>query len=253
MILINEGGVDYEERNYMNSWVPLHEAAFHNSVACVQVLLDCGAPLRPRTDQGKTPLVLAEEVPSNDVLALLRDYVTPPARSHRIDWLHDVPKFDRLAAKHCLESVRDGSCNGMFVVRRSSKNAKNYALTLFHEREIFNFEIICVDARTFHIDDGPFFDSLEHLVDHYCRIPDGLPTTLTCSVDPAGQVIRSRVQPFSRLQLTNRNKGKSEGMHGTLRFASFEYSRCALVRHCMSDIGEELGRCSEATCLRPFG
>lgn len=202
--MINEGGADYEERNYTDHWVPLHEAAFHNSTACVQVLLDCGAPLRPRTDQGKTPLELAEEVKSEESIMLLREYRIPQAQSRRNDWLHDQSTFDRLAAKQLIESMRNGPINGTFVVRRSSKNPKNYALTLYNEHEFFNYEIIRLNDATYYIDDGPYFDSLEYLIDHYCRIPDGLPTTLTCSINRLGQTVNSRVQPNVSL-LTNGN------------------------------------------------
>lgn len=186
----------------------MHEAAFHNSTACVQVLLDCGAPLRPRTDQGKTPLDLAEEVKSEESINVLREYKIPLAESRRIDWLHDQPSFDRIAAKKLIEAVVDGPRNGMFVVRRSSKNPQNYALTLYNDNEFFNYEIINLDATTYYIDDGPYLDSLEHLIDHYCRIPDGLPTTLMSSINSSGQIIPSRIQPFSRLAAINRSKSK---------------------------------------------
>ena len=202
LILINEGAADYEERNYTNHWVPLHEAAFHNSAACVQVLLDCGAPLRPRTDQGKTPLELAEEVKSEDSITLLREYPVPAAQSRRNDWLHDQTGFDRLAAKQLIESTKSGPRNGMFVVRRSSKNPKNYALTLYNENEFFNYEIIRLNESAYYIDDGPYFDSLEHLVDHYCRIPDGLPITLKCSMNRLGQIVSSRTSPSGSQPLT---------------------------------------------------
>ncbi|CAF5192067.1 unnamed protein product, partial [Rotaria magnacalcarata] len=174
LILIAEGFADYEERNYTNHWVPLHEAAFHNSTACVQVLLDCGAPLRPRTDQGKTPLDLAEEVKSEESISLLRDYIVPPAESRRSDWLHDQLKFDRIAAKQLIESMQNGPRNGMFVVRHSSKNLQNYALTHYNDNEFFNYKIVHLNDITYYIDDGPCFESLDHLIDHYCRIPDGL-------------------------------------------------------------------------------
>ncbi|UJR38014.1 hypothetical protein I4U23_030696 [Adineta vaga] len=101
----------------------------------------------------------------------------------------------------------------MFVVRHSSKNPKNYALTLYNEGEFFNYEIIRLSDTTFYIDDGPYFDSLDHLIDHYCRIPDGLPTTLTCSVNRFGQVLNSRVQPFS---LSSINQ-KSNEISGTVK------------------------------------
>ena len=188
--------------------MPLHEAAFHNSTACVQVLLDCGAPLRPRTDQGKTPLDLAEEVKSDETISLLREYQVPPAQSHLIDWLHDQSTFDRLAAKQLIESTKDSLRNGMFVIRRSSKNQQNYALTLYNDKEFFNYEIIYLNDTTYYIDDGPYFDSIEHLVDHYCRISDGLPTTLTCSINRFGQIINSRVQAFSMSSAISKTKSK---------------------------------------------
>ncbi|CAF1381262.1 unnamed protein product [Adineta steineri] len=209
LILINEGLLDYEERNYKNYWVPLHEAAFHNSTACVQVLLDCGAPLRPRTNEGKTPLQLAEENQCIESILILRQYKTSLAKSSRNDWLHDKSNFDRFAAKQLIESVKNESSNGMFIVRHSSKNLKNYALTLYNKNEFFNFEIICLNETTFYIDDGPYFDSLEHLIDHYCRIPDGLPITLTCSVNQSGQLVSNPLQPLINSSTNNKPKETS--------------------------------------------
>lgn len=202
-ILIREGLADYEERNYTNNWVPLHEAAFYNSSGCIRILLECGAPLRPRTDQGKTPMQIAEEMKHEESLAVLRQFRTPSAKSSRLDWFHDQLKFDRIAAKTLIESVSNGPINGMFVVRYSSKNLKNYALTIYYEKELLNFEIVRLNDTTFYIDDGPFFESLEHLIDHYCRIPDGLPTTLTCSINQYQNLVQSRVQPYSPLTPAN--------------------------------------------------
>ncbi|CAM4756717.1 unnamed protein product [Rotaria magnacalcarata] len=98
----------------------------------------------------------------------------PPAESRRSDWLHDQPKFDRIAAKQLIESMQNGPRNGMFVVRHSSKNLQNYALTLYNDNEFFNYEIVHLNDITYYIDDGPYFESLDHLIDHYCRIPDDL-------------------------------------------------------------------------------
>ncbi|CAF0843016.1 unnamed protein product [Didymodactylos carnosus] len=193
-ILINEGNADYEERNYINNWVPLHEAAYHNSAACCHALLENGAPLRARTSYGKTPLEIAEEEKSDDCVQILRDYKPLPAVSRKSDWLHET-NLDRLTAKTLLESK--GSKNGMFVVRLSSKNPKNYALSLYNEKEFFNYEIIKLNDTTYYIDDGPYFDCIEHLIDHYCRIPDGLPTTLLSSINRLGQIVPSRVQPLA--------------------------------------------------------
>ena len=144
---------------------------------------------------------------SDEVINLLREYQTPPAQSRRVDWLHDQTSFDRVAAKQLIETTKNGSRNGTFVVRRSSKNPKNYALTLYNDNEFFNYEIVRLNETTFYIDDGPFFESLEHLIDHYCRIPDGLPTTLMHSINRVGQIISSRTQSFS----STTNKAKAKG------------------------------------------
>ena len=144
---------------------------------------------------------------SDESISLLREYKVPPAESRRIDWLHDQSTFDRLAAKQLIESVKNGPRNGMFVARHSSKNAKNYALTLYNDNEFFNYEIIHLNDTTYYIDDGPYFESLDHLIDHYCRIPDGLPTTLICSLNRFGLVVNSRVQPFSLSSVNNKLKG----------------------------------------------
>ena len=130
---------------------------------------------------------------ADESLLVLKQYNTPPAKSSRIDWFHEQSKFDRLAAKQLIESIGDKRLNGMFVVRYSSKNIKNYALTLYYEKEFFNFEIARLNETTFYIDDGPYFESLEHLIDHYCRIPDGLPTILTCSINQFKNIIQSRI------------------------------------------------------------
>jgi tyrosine-protein kinase len=146
---------------------------------------------------------------SDESISILRSYQTSPAKSSRIDWFHDQPKFDRFAAKQLIESIKDGPKNGMFVVRYSSKNFRNYALTLYHEKEFYNFEIVRLDETTFYIDDGPYFESLEHLIDHYCRIPDGFPTTLTCSINQYKDIIPTRVQSFTTSFSNIKIKGKS--------------------------------------------
>lgn len=142
-----------------------------------------------------------------------------------MDWLHDKLNFDRYAAKQAMESLSNGPINGMFLVRYSSTNFNNYALTLFYENEFFNFEITRLNESTFYIDDGPYFDSLEHLIDHYCRLPDGLPTTLLCSVNRSMEVVPSRVQPLSLPYSTNQSKGKSivSNDYRKLNFNTFRY------------------------------
>lgn len=39
--------------------------------------------------------------------------------------------------------------------------------------------------KFYFIDDGPYLESLDHVIDHYSRMADGLPTNLTCAVTPS--------------------------------------------------------------------
>lgn len=40
--------------------------------------------------------------------------------------------------------------------------------------------------RWFYIDDGPLFETLPHVIDHYSRCADGLPVLLRMAVSPDG-------------------------------------------------------------------
>ena len=144
---------------------------------------------------------------SDETIPILNQYKISRAKSSRFDWFHEQSKFDRLAAKQLIESIKDGPTNGMFVVRYSSKNFKNYALTLYYNKDIYNFEIIHLNETTYYIDDGPYFDTIEHLIDHYCRIADGLPTILTYSINSYKEIIPSCIQPYIRSYI-NENKTK---------------------------------------------
>lgn len=72
--------------------------------------------------------------------------------------------------------------NGTFLVRWSERNNAN-VLTLFNENIFFNY-IIQQQGKHLFIDNGPYLESLEHIVEYYTFISDGLPTTLRNPVPP---------------------------------------------------------------------
>lgn len=49
------------------------------------------------------------------------------------------------------------------------------------------------------IDDGPYLDSLEHLIDHYSVMSDGLPTCLQMPVPPPPKPALPEVITFPQI------------------------------------------------------
>lgn len=63
-----------------------------------------------------------------------------------------------------------------------------------HNEEFFNYEICSKEKsniRYYFIDDGPYFRSLAHLVEHYSKYEDGLPGILTRPVAPNVDIMPS--------------------------------------------------------------
>lgn len=67
-------------------------------------------------------------------------------------------------------------------------------LSLIYNGEFFNYEICVKDLvasqsqqqqRFYFIDDGPYFRSLSHLIEHYTKYEDGLPGILTKPIHPS--------------------------------------------------------------------
>jgi hypothetical protein len=91
--------------------------------------------------------------------------------------------------------------NGCYLVRKTARNENILVLSLMFNGEFFNYEICAKDTltsspqpRLYYIDDGPYFRSLSHLVEHYCRYEDGLPGLLAKLIRP---------HPVSMLQQSN--------------------------------------------------
>lgn len=66
---------------------------------------------------------------------------------------------------------------------RFSERENTFVLTLLDKDQERNF-IIRRHSKLFYIDEGPYMRSLEHLIEHYMRFSDGLPTNLKYPVKP---------------------------------------------------------------------
>jgi serine/threonine protein kinase len=198
--LLKTGRVNPMERNMTNNWVPLHEAAYKDQYICVNALLNFGVPDRPRTADNETPLDLAIATNNSKTAHILRTYM-PPEPSSRFrpaEYLHEA-SVSREIAKSILENFKND--NGAFLVRRTQRNENILVLSLICNNEFFNYEICLIDqpqfvlqqqqqssmlqqnesnsGKHYFIDDGPYFRSLAHLIEHYSKYEDGLPGVLT--------------------------------------------------------------------------
>jgi hypothetical protein len=113
------------------------------------------------------------------------------------DLLHDI-NVTREVAKQLLENYKDE--NGYFLVRRTQRDHSILVLSLMCNGEFFNYEICAKDftlsQRFYFIDDGPYFRSLAHLIEHYTKYEDGLPGILTRAI-PTGIFNSTQSRPSS--------------------------------------------------------
>ncbi|KAK3095299.1 hypothetical protein FSP39_012959 [Pinctada imbricata] len=187
-VLIKHGNADPQTRAPKTGWVALHEAAMHGYPDCIKKLLHFHAPMMPRADDNQTPLDLAKRYNRLDCIDFLQFPDRRDVRSKRSNWYHSG--LDRKGANAVLENFRKEE--GLFLVRKSTRNQNFNVLSLCHKKAVFNFEIKVMeyqDQLVHYIDDGPFFQSLEHLIDHYSRYADGLSAKLRASVNPGNDRI----------------------------------------------------------------
>ncbi|BES94375.1 SH2 domain [Nesidiocoris tenuis] len=194
--ILVKGGANVQIRNSNTGLVPLHEAARFGHKEIIEMLLAAGAPSRPRTIADETPQLLAEENGYFQIAELLKNYVPAPFRSTKDDWYHGTLSRDE-AVKLLNAS---GNSDGCFLVRYSGKEHA-YILTLTFSNKPYHFPIHEINGY-YVIDDGPYLDSLEHVVEHYSTLSDGLPTTLHNPVKPRPKPPVPNFHP-SRTPLTN--------------------------------------------------
>uniref|UniRef100_T1IN98 non-specific protein-tyrosine kinase n=1 Tax=Strigamia maritima TaxID=126957 RepID=T1IN98_STRMM len=74
---------------------------------------------------------------------------------------------------------------------------------MVQSNNIYNFEIQQQDNFYF-IDDGPYIESLEHLIAHYMIMADGLPTNLARPIKPTKRPSLAFINPISNLVKNDR-------------------------------------------------
>jgi len=197
--LILKGHADFHERSLDNGMVPLHEVAMRGNLDCVKVLLSFNASLHPRTPEGDTPKDLAARFSHLDVENFFETYPVPSPKTSPSQWLHQ--NLDRTAAVQML--TKANKVDGLFLIRTSEKfrGYCDYVLSLCLKGKVYNYQIKSRADRWFYIDDGPLFETLPHLVDHYMKHSDGLPTILKEAIPssisriPPRPSVRPNVRP----------------------------------------------------------
>uniref|UniRef100_A0A6B2EKM1 Tyrosine-protein kinase n=1 Tax=Phlebotomus kandelakii TaxID=1109342 RepID=A0A6B2EKM1_9DIPT len=209
--LLIDSKANIQARNNETGCVPLHDAAAHGNLDAIKVLLNAGAPLRPRSSSGELPIDFAREKEHNHVIDYLKSYIQPHSTTDRIHWYHGT--LDRLEAVAILEEYAKGLLqarrmeevaqtdrnnmdsnaneesqdsditSGVFLVRYTEKNKGSQVLTLLYDGKPKHF-IIQKTSHYLYIDEGPYMTSLEHLVQHYTKFADGLPINLRHPVKP---------------------------------------------------------------------
>lgn len=170
-VLIMQGNVDFHERNSLNGYVPLHEVAVRGYLECVKVLLSFNASMNPRTFEGDTPRDLALKHGKSQIVEFLDTYPLTTPKTTPSQWLHQ--NLHRNDAVVILE--QSGLQLGSYLVRTSIRCHGYYVLSLVGQNnKIYHYQIKSRADRYFFIDDGPLFDSLGHLIDHYMKYTDGL-------------------------------------------------------------------------------
>ncbi|XP_070000132.1 tyrosine-protein kinase HTK16 isoform X6 [Penaeus vannamei] len=177
-LLVEMGQAEIQARTTKTEAVALHEAAANGSIECVKELLALGAPSCPRNVRMETPLDLAKQNGHVEIFRLLVNHrPSPPLHSLR-DCYHG--QIDRHVAQERLTNI---SKPGHFLLRQSTRKLGTYVLTLFYQEQVYNYEVSQEGELVF-IDDGPYFTSLESMINHYSRFMDGLPCRLLTPVPP---------------------------------------------------------------------
>uniref|UniRef100_A0A182LYW1 Tyrosine-protein kinase n=1 Tax=Anopheles culicifacies TaxID=139723 RepID=A0A182LYW1_9DIPT len=206
--MLIKASASLQARNSETGWVPLHEAADNGNMDAIRELLRHRVPHRPRTNFGEIPSDLARHRGHFQVVEFLNAYEPPRPQTYRDLWYHGtlerntaVTYLKDYAAKllpnivhrqqqerdsnkennECLDGLEQ-STSGTYLVRYSAKQNVD-VLTMLYDNEPKNF-IIQRQQDWLYIDEGPFMNSLEHLIEHYTRFSDGLPINLRFPVTP---------------------------------------------------------------------
>ncbi|XP_049543163.1 tyrosine-protein kinase Shark isoform X2 [Anopheles darlingi] len=226
--MLVKASANVQARNSETGWVPLHEAAENGNIDAIKELLASGAPHRPRSDFGEMPSDRARQRGHFPVVEFLNAYEPARPLTHKDLWYHGTMErigavgylreyAAKLKLKHgrnkeneSIETTETGeSQSGTYLVRYSAKQNVD-VLTLLFEGEPKHF-IIQRQQDWLYIDEGPFMNSLEHLIDHYSRFSDGLPINLRFPVPPRPKppIPGFDTIPKSKLKPTRGSSGTS--------------------------------------------
>eukprot|EP00117_Sycon_ciliatum_P034431 scpid28750/ scgid26277/ Tyrosine-protein kinase HTK16 len=180
--LLQHKDCDVQDRAPHTGWVPLHESAMRGHVEVVKLLLQLGAPINPRTPDNDTPRDLALRFQHRAVVEVLDHAMAkhPKPKTKRSDWLHR--SLNRQGAIQLLKKGK--MCDGLFMVRPSSRTVGYYALSMASRNQDYHYEIRTLGDRWHFIDDGPYFESLEAVVEHHTKRSDGLVDVLRVGICP---------------------------------------------------------------------
>ncbi|XP_014214206.1 tyrosine-protein kinase shark [Copidosoma floridanum] len=172
------GGANIQARHTETGMVPLHEAASRGHREVIEILLSANAPVNPRTLDDEVPADLAKQNGHLECEKIIRNYVKP-TREQTCDWYHGT--LDRMEAINLLH--KNGDVDGSFLVRLSERHDGIRVLTVMYNKQAYHFQIQKQKNFLF-IDNGPYLPSLEHVIEHYRCMPDGLPGPLIHNIRP---------------------------------------------------------------------
>lgn len=71
-LLIELGRIDIDKQGPYNGYTALHDAIWQNHTEVARILIDAGADLDLKSNDGQTPLQLAEQHHATEIVALIR-------------------------------------------------------------------------------------------------------------------------------------------------------------------------------------
>ncbi|XP_063548484.1 tyrosine-protein kinase Shark [Cydia strobilella] len=217
-LLITKGNANYQMRHAPTGKVPLHDAAQRGHIDCIKVLLKLKAPANPRTLQQEAPADLAKHHGHTECYQLLKNYKPEPPQTSKSQWYHGTLSRDEAVQtleQYCKQNnLVDKATDGVFLVRYSERHSSaTCVLTMLSENTPYHFIIRKEAAGWVFIDDGPYLEGVERLVEHYGAVPDGLPQRLRHPVPPKP---KPPLPEFSTMPRTKKPSPSRAAMNQTL-------------------------------------